>query len=624
MGDQPEDDRPRRWFDSMPGGRWFLLVALGLFFINWLIVDGLLAPDQPSLRMAYTDFVAQVDEGNVSAVSTTGDTITGEFVSAITVDDASWDRFETQRPTFADDDLFQRLTEQEVEVRAEPVDEEAPFWQQLLFGFGPTLLLLYLFFSFYRRMAGGIGGLGGLGASKAKRYEPTHQRVTFDDVAGIDEAEAELEEIVDFLKNPRKYTRLGATIPKGVLLSGAPGTGKTLLARAVAGEAQVPFFSMAASEFVEMIVGVGASRVRDLFAEAKAAAPAIIFIDEIDGIGRARGASVSFGGHDEREQTLNQILAEMDGFTGTEDVIVLAATNRPDVLDPALLRPGRFDRHVVVSAPDQRGRAAILGVHTRGVPLDPELRLDDVASMTPGMVGADLRNLVNEAALMAARHGHERVQLGDFGNALEKIVLGAERKIMMSTEDRERTAFHEAGHALMGILLPGADTVRKVSIVPRGRSLGVTLQSPETDIYSYSETYLRHKIAGALGGRAAEEIVYGEYTSGAENDLVQATQIARRMVGRWGMSKAIGPVSVLPSDDQFASPFQTREISPETQALIDAEVHRLLDQCHDLAVATLTAHREDLDRLATALVDRETLEEEEVYRLVQAPQRSEF
>ena len=322
---------------------------------------------------------------------------------------------------------------------------------------------------------------------------------------------------------------------------------------------------------------------------------------------------MSFGGHDEREQTLNQILTEMDGFTGNEDVVVMAATNRPDVLDPALLRPGRFDRHVVVNAPDRQGRTAILGVHTRMVPLDPGLDLTDVASMTPGMVGADLRNLVNEAALMAARRQHTTVGLSDFTDALERIVLGAERKIMLSPEDRERTAFHEAGHALLGILQPGADPVRKVSIVPRGRALGVTLQSPETDVYSYAESYLRGKITGALGGRAAEELVYGEPTTGAENDLEQATQIARRMVGRWGMSDAIGPVSVLPSEDRPAFPLMTNEMSPETQALIDAEVRRIVDDCHAAALAALGANRSKLDALAAALLEHETLEEEEVY-----------
>jgi len=372
---------------------------------------------------------------------------------------------------------------------------------------------------------------------------------------------------------------------------------------------------MAASEFIEMVVGVGASRVRDLFKQAKEAAPAIIFIDEIDSIGRARGGSVSFGGHDEREQTLNQILTEMDGFTGSEGVIVIAATNRPDVLDPALLRPGRFDRHVAVSPPDQVGRRAILEVHTRTVPLAPSTDLSAIASSTPGMVGADLRNLVNEAALMAARRGHEQVQTNDFTDALEKIVLGAERKIMMSQEDRELTAYHESGHALLGMLQPGADPVRKVSIIPRGRALGVTLQSPEADRYSYSEEYLRGRIVGALGGRAAEQIVYGSVTTGAENDLVQVTAIARGMVGRWGMSDAVGPLTLLPDDGEAQNPFGGPRVAPETQQLIDAEVRRIVDECYTTAIAMLKEHRHRLDALARALLDKETLDEDEAYQV---------
>jgi cell division protease FtsH len=439
--------------------------------------------------------------------------------------------------------------------------------------------------------------------------------VTFEDVAGIDEAEDELVEVVDFLRDPHKYTRLGAAIPRGVLLSGAPGTGKTLLAKAVAGEAAVPFFSMSASEFIEMVVGVGASRVRDLFAQAKAAAPAIVFIDEIDSIGRARGGAMSFGGHDEREQTLNQILTEMDGFTGSEGVIVIAATNRPDVLDSALLRPGRFDRHVHVSPPDLTGRKAILEVHSRHVPMAGDVELGDVAATTPGMVGADLRNLVNEAALMAARRGHESVQMNDFTDAMEKILLGTERKILMSHEERERTAYHEAGHALLGMLAPGADPVRKVSIIPRGRALGVTFQSPDADRYSYSAAYLRGKITGALGGRAAEQLVFGEVTTGAESDLVQVTQIARRMVGRWGMSAAIGAVSVVPEEPAGGYPFAAAETSPLTLELVDQEVRRIVDECEKSALEVLAANRDKLDALAAALLDKETLDEADAYEV---------
>jgi cell division protease FtsH len=372
---------------------------------------------------------------------------------------------------------------------------------------------------------------------------------------------------------------------------------------------------MSASEFIEMVVGVGASRVRDLFAQAKAAAPAIVFIDEIDSIGRARGGAMSFGGHDEREQTLNQILTEMDGFTGSEGVIVIAATNRPDVLDSALLRPGRFDRHVHVSPPDLTGRKAILEVHSRHVPMAGDVELGDVAATTPGMVGADLRNLVNEAALMAARRGHESVQMNDFTDAMEKILLGTERKILMSHEERERTAYHEAGHALLGMLAPGADPVRKVSIIPRGRALGVTFQSPDADRYSYSAAYLRGKITGALGGRAAEQLVFGEVTTGAESDLVQVTQIARRMVGRWGMSAAIGAVSVVPEEPAGGYPFAAAETSPLTLELVDQEVRRIVDECEKSALEVLAANRDKLDALAAALLDKETLDEADAYEV---------
>jgi cell division protease FtsH len=464
----------------------------------------------------------------------------------------------------------------------------------------------------WRRAGSALGGIGGLGKSKAKRFEASDQRTTFEDVAGIEDAKAELTEIVDFLKSPEKYTRLGGTIPKGVLLSGPPGTGKTLLARAVAGEANVPFFSISASEFIEMVVGVGASRVRDLFTEAKKVAPAIVFIDELDAIGRARGSGMALGGHDEREQTLNQILTEMDGFTGSEGVIVIAATNRPEILDPALMRPGRFDRQVVVSPPDQRGRLAILQVHTRKVPLGPDTDLGAIASATPGMVGADLRNLVNEAALMAARRSHEHVMMGDFTDAMEKIVLGTERQIMMSQEEKERTAFHESGHALLGMLQPGADPVRKISIIPRGRALGVTFQSPDADRYAYDRDYLRGRIIGALGGRAAEEVVFGSMTTGAENDLVQVTRIARSMVGRWGMSEAIGPVTVI---DEHRDPFTRSEVSESTQELIDQEVRRIVDECYEMAIITLKEHRPQLDALAQALLQKETLEEVEAYAI---------
>jgi cell division protease FtsH len=394
------------------------------------------------------------------------------------------------------------------------------------------------------------------------------------------------------------------------------------LARAVAGEADVPFFHLSASEFIEMIVGVGASRVRDLFDQAKKAAPSIIFIDELDAIGRARGAGVSLGGHDEREQTLNQILTEMDGFTGNEGVVVLAATNRPEILDPALLRAGRFDRRVVVNAPDQVGRAQILGVHTRGVPLHEDVDLDALASATPGMVGADLKTLVNEGALLAAKRRHEKVMMIDFTDALEKVVLGTARHIMLSAEEKERTAFHEAGHALLGMLTPGADRVRKVSIIPRGHALGVTFQSPETERYGYSSTYLRGRIVGALGGRAAEDLVFGDFTTGAEYDLETVTRIARQMVGRWGMSPQIGPITVLPAPGQEQPAFDGSGPAPATRELVDSEVRRIVDDCYAEAVDTLREHRPSLERLASRLLESETLNEQEARDAAGLPDQS--
>jgi cell division protease FtsH len=497
--------------------RRFLSILVALFVLNWLAV-AIFAPPEKRIKVPYNPtFLQEVRKGNVKEIASTGDTVKGEFKTAVKYEGDSAKGFETEIPTFANDQELSRL----LEVLA-------------------------------RRAAGGAGGggmLGQFGRSRARRVEPQSQTVTFADVAGIEEAKQELMEVVDFLRNPDKYRKLGARIPRGVLLAGAPGTGKTLLARAVAGEAGVPFFSASASEFIEAIVGIGASRVRDLFQQAKDAAPAIIFIDELDAIGRARGGSNSIGGHDEREQTLNQILTEMDGFDTDANVIVLGATNRPEVLDPALLRPGRFDRRVFVQAPDAAGRAAILRVHTRSVPLADEVDLDRLASTTPGMVGADLANLVNEAALLAARRGHERVKYADFTDALEKIVLGAERKVLINAEDRRRIAYHEGGHAIVGMLTPGADPVRKVSIIPRGQALGVTLSTPDDDRVNYSEQEL----------------------PGAE------------------------------------------PVSEATQELIDSEVRRIVDEEQDATDRLLADNRERLEALAEALLERETLDETDAY-----------
>jgi cell division protease FtsH len=604
-----------------------VLVAALLALNLWISSQAL----QPAARIQIPyspTFLEQVQSGNVSQISSTGDSIQGTFRKAISYPPGSKSQptalFSTQIPSFANgNQLQQGLENEHVTINAHPAQTNPSLLSELLFGFGPTILLVALFVFLMRRAAGagGAGGLMSFGRARARRVESEDQTVTFADVAGIDEAKEELTEIVDFLKNPDKYVRLGGKIPRGVLLSGAPGTGKTLLARAVAGEAGVPFFQMSASEFVEMIVGVGASRARDLFAQAKAAAPAIIFIDELDAVGRSRasGAANISGGHDEREQTLNQILTEMDGFDPRTGVIVLGATNRPEILDPALLRPGRFDRRVVVSPPDRAGREAILRVHTRSVPLAPEVDLAGIAASTPGMVGADLANLVNEAALLAARREHERVNNQDFTDALERIVLGAERKVMLTEDDRRRTAYHEAGHAIVGMLTPGADPVRKVSIIPRGQALGVTFSAPDDDRFNFDEQYLLAQIQVALGGRAAEEIVFGNITTGAESDIQHLTQIARRMVGRWGMSRAIGPIAVIPIDGGGPLFPGAQETSESTQRMVDEEVRRIVESAHSEVGDVLRAHRDNLDSLVAALLEHETLDQTDAYEAAGLP-----
>jgi cell division protease FtsH len=614
---EPPEPPPQRRMPRMPGSRrlwWFLL---GVLVLN--IVLGQLIPSSADKRISvpYTFFRQQVVADNVSEVNARGDAIQGLFRKPTKFENKGPDRdFQTIKPAFAqDDELLKLLLQKKVEVNASPIDEGRGFLATLLISFGPTLLIIGLLIFVLRRSTAAGGGALALGRSKAKRYDASATRVTFEDVAGIDEVEDELKEIVDFLKNPDRFRKLGAMFPKGVLLSGPPGTGKTLLARAVAGEADVPFFSLSASEFVEMVVGVGASRVRDLFQQAKKDAPAIIFIDELDAIGRARGGGGGFGGHDEREQTLNQILTEMDGFTGSEGVIVLAATNRPEILDAALLRPGRFDRRLTVNPPDKDGREEILKIHTRSVPLADDVRLDRIAASTPGMVGADLRNLINEGALIAARRDHDKVTASDLADALERVVLGAERRITLSQEERERTAYHESGHAVLGMLEPGADPVRKVSIVPRGRALGVTFQSPSTDRYGYDARYLEGRIVGALGGRAAEELIYGNVTTGAESDLEQVTSIARQMVGRWGMSDVIGLVSVIaaPGEEQYYGPGGPVQVSDATRELVDREVRRIVEACYERARRTLAANRHRLESLTQALLEKETLDEDDAY-----------
>ncbi len=623
-GTPPSTQRP------MHRSRGFIYFIVALLALNWLSVLLVQPGGQPRVTIPFTPyFISEVKAGKVKLITTKGDAVQGTFTSKVVYPPGSKTAtpttlFATQVPAFWNGSQLEALlTSKNVEINAQSTTATTSVLAEILLGFGPTLLIVGIFVLIARRAAaggGGMGALGQFGRSRARRVDPEKIRVTFDDVAGIDEAKFELTEIVDFLRSPDRYGRLGGRMPHGVLLSGAPGTGKTLLARAVAGEAHAAFFSISASEFIEAIVGVGASRVRDLFTQARAAAPAIVFIDELDAIGRSRQGSVSVtGANDEREQTLDQILTEMDGFEPTEAVVVLAATNRLDVLDSALLRPGRFDRRVVVQAPDREGRAAILRVHTQGIPLAADVDLDALAATTPGMVGADLANLANEAALLATRRDHKQVEMADFTDSLEKILLGAPRGIVLSAADRERTAYHESGHALVGMLTPGADPVRKVSIIPRGMALGVTLSTPDADRVSYSREDLEGKILVALGGRVAEEIIYGTITTGAESDIQQLTAIARQMVGRWGMSEAVGPIAVLPSEASGMLLPGASETSEATQQLIDTEVRRIVDEGHRHVSELLSTHRDQLESLTRALLEAETLDAIEAYAAAALP-----
>ncbi|MFG2939031.1 ATP-dependent zinc metalloprotease FtsH [Streptomyces sp. NPDC048282] len=616
-GAPEEPPKPPNGGRRMHGGWWRLIVtALVVYLLANLVLSYFDEANEPTV--SYTEFSKQVDAGNVEKIYAKGDSIQGQLKKKQKNPEGGGDytKFNTERPSFAGDDLWTSLTKHNVTVTAEPVVQHRSFLANLLISLAPIIILVAVWVFIARRMSAGLGGAGGMLGRKAPpkpvELEPGQQRTTFEDVAGIDEVEGELNDVVDFLKNPDAYRKMGAKMPRGVLLAGPPGTGKTLLARAVAGEAGVPFFSASASEFIEMIVGVGASRVRELFAEARKVAPSIIFIDEIDTIGRARGGGASMGGHDEREQTLNQILTEMDGFSGSEGVIVIAATNRADILDPALTRPGRFDRVVQVSPPDRTGREAILQIHTRRIPLAEGVDLAQVARTTPGMTGAELANLANEAALLAVKRKQDKVTQSDLSEALEKVQLGAERPLVMPEEERRRTAYHESGHALLGMLQPGADPVRKITIVPRGRALGVTLSTPDADKYAYTEEYLRGRIIGALGGMAAEQVVYGVITTGSESDLEQVTGIARGMVSRWGMSEEVGRLSALPSDAQQAYGLAA---APQTLDVIDTEMRRIVDECYEEARRKLRDHRGQLDALAQALLENETLEEADAYRI---------
>ena len=617
----PAPSRP----PMIPRGRLFTWFVLGFLALN-LALSFVTGRPEERERVPYQPFfVDQVEAGNVEEISSRADSIEGVLRSEATFDppgdaaSVAVTKFETEVPAFIDPAVLTGLlAEQNVVINAERPDDGRSLWATLVLGLLPTVLLVGFFIWTFRRQtrAGAGGVLGGFGRSMARRVSPgERERVTFGDVAGIDEAEDELVEVVDLLKNPDRYTRLGARAPRGAMLYGPPGTGKTLLARAVAGEADAAFFTLSASEFVEAIVGVGASRVRDLFKQAKESAPAIVFIDELDAVGRSRSGNVSgfSGGHDEREQTLNQILTEMDGFEPGTNVIVLGATNRPEILDQALLRPGRFDRRIAVQAPDRNGRVEILRIHTRSVPLAPDIDLDRIAASTPGATGADIALIVNEAALFAARRDHATVEQRDLTDAIEKISLGAERQVVMTDTDRERTAYHESGHALVGMLTPGADPVRKVSIIPRGRALGVTLATPESDRYSYRRDELLAKIKVALGGRAAEKVVFGDLTTGAESDIQNLTQVARSMVSRWGMSDAIGAIAVTDGRNDGLMFPGASPTSAATEQLVDDEIRRIVDSAEKEVIDLLTRERARLEKLAHALLERETLDQPDAY-----------
>ncbi len=587
---------------------WVIIALLVFALFNLFQGSSPRGAQQP---LAYTDFMAQVESGDIKEVTIKGQQVTGKF------------RDGRSLVTFAPDDpnLIPKLEKNGVRISAQPSDDGSPTLWSVLISWFPMLLLIGVWIFFMRQMQSGGGKAMGFGKSRARLLTEKTGRVTFEDVAGIDEAKQELEEVVEFLKDPQKFQRLGGKIPKGCLLVGPPGTGKTLLARAIAGEANVPFFTISGSDFVEMFVGVGASRVRDMFEQGKKNAPCIIFIDEIDAVGRHRGAGLG-GGNDEREQTLNQLLVEMDGFESNEGVILIAATNRPDVLDPALLRPGRFDRQVVVPNPDILGREQILKVHMRKVPLAPDADARVIARGTPGFSGADLANLVNEAALLAARAGRRVVSMIDFESAKDKVLMGVERRSMVMTDDEKRlTAFHEAGHAIVGLYVPKHDPLHKVTIIPRGRALGVTMALPERDRYSYSRLELESKLAVMFGGRAAEEIVFGEdnVTTGAGNDIKQATDMARRMVTEFGFSDKLGPLRYSDNQEEVFlghSVTQHKNVSDATAKLIDEEVRRLVDEAEIKATDILVAHRGDLDAVAEALLEYETLSGEEVKALL--------
>ncbi len=606
--------------DRGNGGRWVNNTRSLSFWILFVLVSLLLVQvfsprEEEAAELSYTEFLQQIDNQNVAEVTVIeGKRIEGQLRAPVARAERQVRTFETLLPVRDSERLLDRLQASDIIIRAE---EPGQNWLAILLSALPWVLLIAIWLIFLRQMQAGGSRAFQFGKSKAKVLTGDTPKVNFADVAGADEAKEELKEIIEFLKDPQKFTRLGGRLPKGALLVGPPGTGKTLLARAVAGEAGRPFFSMSGSDFVEMFVGVGASRVRDLFEQGKANAPCIIFIDEIDAVGRHRGAGLG-GGHDEREQTLNALLVEMDGFESNEGVILIAATNRPDVLDPALLRPGRFDRQIVVDAPDVKGREGILRVHLKKVPLAEDVKVGILAKGTPGLSGADLANMVNEAALLAARRNRPKVSMEDLEDAKDKIMLGAERKsLVLSESERKLTAYHEAGHAVVALRTPGLDPVHKITIVPRGRALGVTASLPEEDRHSYSKDYLVARLAMLFGGRAAEEMIFGvaKVTTGAGNDIERATDMARRMVTRFGMSDRVGLMAVGDSEQEIflgRELVQRREISERTAELVDDEVKRFLDEAYEHARSTLEDNRSLLDRLAEALLERETLDREDI------------
>ncbi len=616
---------PENGGKNQNGNRWAKNSRTLSFWVLFVLVSILLvqlfSPRQnDAAQLSYSEVKDQLAQGNIaSVVIIDGNTtrVEGKLKAPLNSERGQTEQFYMTLPTGASEGFVQALEAAGVDITGQEARQN---WWGLVLGALPWLLILGIWIFMLRQMQSGGSKAFQFGKSKAKILSGDTPHVTFADVAGADEAKEELQEIIEFLKDPQKFTRLGGRLPKGALLVGPPGTGKTLLARAVAGEAGRPFFSMSGSDFVEMFVGVGASRVRDLFEQGKAHAPCIIFIDEIDAVGRHRGAGLG-GGHDEREQTLNQLLVEMDGFESNEGVILIAATNRPDVLDPALLRPGRFDRQIVVDAPDVKGREGILRVHLRKVPLADDVEVERLARGTPGMSGADLANLVNEAALLAARRGRDKVGMGDLDSAKDKVMLGAERKSLVLSEfERKLTAYHEAGHAVIALRVPGLDPVHKVTIVPRGRALGLTASLPEEDRHSYSRDYLLAQLAMLFGGRAAEEMIFGaeKITTGAGNDIERATSMARRMVMQFGMSDTVGPMAVGESEHEVflgRELVQRREVSEETARLVDHEVKRFLDEAYQRAAETLRQHRDLLESVAAALLERETIDREEIAAL---------